>query len=294
MPNPRGKNIFGQIMKIFKTGLALLAVTSFLSAHGVFASPAKGTSAEAAAILKNHPPAGWISHYLGDDRYKIAGHVWRVVSTQGDTYFHRPDCPEILRQPPGIVIGFASVSDALEAGYLPDPHCNPTDSNTPISIGGTISKRTQRIRLSDGSTITLPAGWRKMQSQKINSKFISATIDSFAPGKSLGSGASIITMRFPSGKSETLTAAKAKEYMSLYNQSGYVNSAIPSRRDDMNVRDTTYKGMKGVIMTPKKKDKGDGIFYMVQKGSRLYIVAVGGNKGIPAGAKTIINSYQPR
>lgn len=282
-------------MKIVKTGLVLYVVTCFLSAHGIFASPAKGTSAEAAAILKNHPPAGWISHYLGDDRYKIAGHVWRVVSTQRDKYFHRPNCPEMLAQPPDIVIGFPSVASALEAGYLPDPHCNPTASDTPINIGGAVSTRAQQIRLSDGSTVTLPVGWRKVQSQKINNKIVSASIDSFAPGKSLDSGASIISVDFPSGgNTQTLTAAKAKEYMSLYNRSGYVNSAIPSTHDDMNIRDTTYKGMQGVIMTPKTKDKGDGIFYMVQKGSHLYIVAVGGNKGIPKGAQTIIDSYQPR
>jgi hypothetical protein len=281
-------------MKTFKAGLILFALTSFLSAHSLYASPAKGTSAEAAAILKNHPPAGWISHYLGEDRYKIAGHVWKVVSTQRDKYFHRPNCPEMLRQDADIVIGFPSAASAMEAGYLPDPHCSPLSSDTPINIGGALSTRAQQIHLSDGSTVTLPAGWRKVQSQKIQSKFISATIDSFAPGKSLDSGAAIITVDFPGGNAQTLTAAKAKEYMSLYNRSGYVNSAIPSTRDDMNVSDTTYKGMHGVMMTPKKRDKGDGIFYMVQKGSRLYIVAVGGDKGIPSGAKTIINSYQPR
>jgi hypothetical protein len=283
-------------MKIFRTGLVIFAVVSFWGGRGVFASPAKGTSAEAAAILKNHPPAGWISHYLGDDRYKIAGHVWKVVSTQRDKYFHRPDCPEMLRQPAGIVIGFPSVASALEAGYLPDPHCNPAASATAINIGGAVSNHAQRIQLSDGSSVTLPAGWRKVQSQKISNKYISASIDSFAPGKSLDSGAAIITFDFPGAgnRTETLTAAKAKEYMSMYNNSGYVNSAIPRSRNEMNIKDVTYKGMRGVVMTPKTKKNGDGIFYMVQKGSRLYVVAVGGDKGIPKGAQTIINSYQPR
>ncbi len=281
-------------MKIFKTGIFVFALASFLVAHSAFAGPAKGTSAEAAAILKNHPPAGWISHYLGDDRYKVAGHVWKVVSTQRDKYFHRPDCPEMLRQSANIVIGFPSAASALEAGYLPDPHCHPVTSAAAVNIGGAVFSHAQKLQLSDGSTVTIPAGWRKVQSQKIQSKFISATIDSFSPAKSLDSGAVLITVDFPGGSTEQLTAAKAKEYMNLYNRSGYVNSAIPSTRDQMNVRDTTYKGMKGVIMTPKNKDRGDGIFYMVQKGSRLYIVAAGGDKGIPKGAQTIINSYQPR
>jgi len=281
-------------MRILKTGIIVVAVASFLAAHSAFASPAKGTSAEAAAILKNHPPAGWISHYLGDDRYKIAGHVWKVVSTQRDKYFHRPDCPEMLRQPPGIVIGFPSAAAALEAGYLPDPHCNPIASETSINIGGAVFSQAKKVQLSDGSSVTIPGGWRKVHSQNIHTKYFSITSDSFAPGKSLDSGVAIITFDFPGGGSQQLTAAKAKEYMSLYNRSGYVNSAIPNTRDQMDVRDTTYKGMKGVIMTPKKKDRGDAIFYMVQRGSRLYVVEAGGDKGIPKGAKTIINSYQPR
>jgi len=282
-------------MKTFKIGILVFAMTSFLAAHHTFASPAKGTSAEAAAILKNHPPAGWISHYLGDDRYKIAGHVWKVVSTQRDKYFHRPDCPEMLRQSASIVIGFPSAASAMEAGYLPDPHCRPAASATAINIGGAVATHAQQIRLSDGkSTVTLPAGWRKVSSQKIQSKYISATIDSFAPGKSLDSGASIITFDIPGGDSETLSAAKAKQYITMYDRSGYVNSAIPRTKKDVNVRDVTYKGMKGVVMTPKTKKGGDAIVYLVKKGSRLYMVAAAGDKGIPKDAKTIINSYQPR
>jgi hypothetical protein len=282
------------MIKTIKTGLFLFLFAGFFAARCAFAGPAKGTSAEAAAILKNHPPAGWIGHYLGDDRYKIAGHVWKVVSTQNDKYFHRPDCPEMLRRSPNNVIGFPSVASALEAGYLPDPHCRPEENGTAVNAGGSISTRAQRIQLSDGSSVTLPAGWRKVRSQNIKSKYISATIDSFAPGKSLDSGAAIITFDFPGGDSTPLTAAKATEYMSMYNNSGYVNSAIPRTKNEMNVRDITYKGMQGVLMTPKTKAHGDGMFYMVKRGSRLYVVAVGGDKDIPSGAKTIINSYQPR
>lgn len=282
-------------MNMLKMGVVAFAVISFLAPYSAIAGPAKGTSAEAAAILKNHPPAGWISHYLGEDRYKIAGRVWKVLSTQRDKYFHRPDCPKMLRQSANIVIGFPSVAGAVEAGYLPDSHCRPAASATAINIGGAVSTRSQQVRLSDGRSVaTIPAGWRKVQSQNINSQYISATVDSFAPGKSLDSGVAIITFDFPGGRTQQLTAARAKEYMNMYNRSGYVNSAIPSTKDEMNVRDITFKGMKGVVMTPKKTDKGDGIFYMVQKGSRLYVVAAGGEKGIPKGAQTIINSYQPR
>src|SRR5690606_12189929 len=68
------------------------------------AYPTTSPSARQAVRLKYHPPKNWLRHYLGDDRYKIAGKVWKVVSTQLDTYYHRPDCPNMLRQPAGIAI----------------------------------------------------------------------------------------------------------------------------------------------------------------------------------------------
>lgn len=282
-------------MKFLKTGIVVFVVASFFTVQSVFASPAKGTSAYAAAVLKNHPPAGWISHYLGADRYKIAGGIWKVVSTQTDKYFHRPDCPKMMRQSPNYVIGFPSVAAALEAGYLPDPQCHPVSSSITVNIGGAVATHAQKIRLSDGrSTVTLPAGWRKVNSQTIRSKNITANIDSFAPGKSLESGAAIITFDIPRGDSTPLTAATAKQYMGMYNHSGYVNSAIPSSKNNVDVSDITYKGMQGVKMTPKSTKNGKMFLYLVKKGSRMYMVMAGGKKSIPQGAKTIINSYQPR
>ena len=55
------------------------------------AKPSNSPSAKAAAKLAKNPPAGWINHYLPADRYKVAGKVWQVVSTELDTYYHRPD-----------------------------------------------------------------------------------------------------------------------------------------------------------------------------------------------------------
>ncbi len=88
-------------------------------ARRVSASRPMGPSALAAARLKNNPPRNWIRHYLPADRYKIAGGIWKYVSTELDTYYHRPDSALMLQQPAGMVIGFASIADAEEAGYLP-------------------------------------------------------------------------------------------------------------------------------------------------------------------------------
>ena len=91
----------------------------------VNAGPSTSPSARAAARFKHHPPAGWIRHYLPDDRYKIKGGSWKYVSTELDTYYHRPDSALMLRQSPNGVIGFSSAADAEEAGYRPAPNTNP-------------------------------------------------------------------------------------------------------------------------------------------------------------------------
>lgn len=105
-------------LKFDRTFWLLAAVLGTSSA--AHAWPSTSPSAKAAARLKYHPPANWLQHYLPDDRYKIAGGVWKVVSTQYDTYYHRPDSPNMLSQPAGIVIGFASEAEAREAGYRSD------------------------------------------------------------------------------------------------------------------------------------------------------------------------------
>ncbi len=90
-----------------------------------FAQRVTSPSVSAAARLKNKPPQNWLRHYLGDDRYKISGGVWKVVSTQTDNRYHRANCVFMLRSSAAIVIGFASPTDAMEAGYKPDTICKP-------------------------------------------------------------------------------------------------------------------------------------------------------------------------
>lgn len=99
--------------------------TFFLGSPAVDGDPSNSPSARAAAKLKYHPPKGWIRHYLPDDRYKIAGGIWKVTSTESAHMYHRANCPSMLKQPGDEVIGFASASEAEDAGYTADPYCQP-------------------------------------------------------------------------------------------------------------------------------------------------------------------------
>ncbi len=114
-----------RLRQVATVGAALIGLTSvgFVTTSAT-AGPSTSPSAKMAARLKYHPPKNWMGHYLPDDRYKI-GSTWRVLSTELDMFYHRPDCPNMLRQSAGSVIGFASADDALEAGYKPDALCRP-------------------------------------------------------------------------------------------------------------------------------------------------------------------------
>lgn len=180
-------------MRALRVGAALsVAAGIFLAANsaqvqGQAASP----SVREAARLKYNPPPNWIRHYLGDDRYKIAGGAWRVVSTETDTYYYPAWAPEMLRQSNAIVIGFPSSAAAEEAGYkrskypmdspllgltgrpaptpVPLPAAPGAASASPLggfalpagaSRGPVNRGRARRIVLADGSsTAILPPGW---------------------------------------------------------------------------------------------------------------------------------------
>ena len=102
-----------------------------------------GPSAKAAARLKKYPTSNWLAHYLPEDRYKIAGGIWKYVSTDLDTYFHRPYSPYMMRQPASRVIGFSSAAEAIEAGYRPDPALNMPR----VMITTTSVKKVRRIQV---------------------------------------------------------------------------------------------------------------------------------------------------
>jgi hypothetical protein len=102
--------------------LSILAVLGLsVGAQAAPTAGPMGPSAKMAAKLKKSPAPSWLAHYLPDDRYKIAGGVWKFVSTDLDTYVHLPNSPLMLRQSADSVIGFASMADAEEAGYTPEP-----------------------------------------------------------------------------------------------------------------------------------------------------------------------------
>ena len=166
--------------------------TSALLEPRVRAYPTTSPSAKAAVKWKFHPPANWIEHYLGDDRYKIKGGVWKVVTTENDTYYYPAWAPEMLRQKPALVIGFPNAAAAEEAGYLrsnypmdspllgvtgreperPIPGVPTAGANPAAGVGGLFSATNgnttatfnaaaaRRVVMSDGaSSVLLPKGW---------------------------------------------------------------------------------------------------------------------------------------
>ncbi len=169
---------------------AMLAPSATLTPRAL-AYPTTSPSAKAAVKWKFHPPNNWIEHYLGDDRYKIKGGVWKVVTTENDAYYYPAWAPEMLRQKPGLVIGFPNAAAAEEAGYLrsnypmdspllgvtgrepprPIPGVPTAGANPAAGVGGLFSsngattstfndKVARRVVMSDGqSSVVLPKGW---------------------------------------------------------------------------------------------------------------------------------------
>ena len=69
-------------------------------------------------------PIGWEAAYLPQDRFKF-GRIWSFVSTETDRFYYTPSGMARKRFNPNRVIGFYSYSDALAAGYRPDPVTRP-------------------------------------------------------------------------------------------------------------------------------------------------------------------------
>ncbi len=169
-------------MKISKKSLLALAssaVAFTAYAPQVHAGP-MGPSAKMAAQLKKRPTSSWLAHYLPDDRYKIAGGVWKFVSTDLDTYYHRPNSPLMMNQPAGRVIGFSSVAEAEEAGYRPDPNLDMGAMDMGGSGGAGTMVMGQRVVLADGvSSLSLPVGWKKLPAKVQRSQYVNSTTEGF-------------------------------------------------------------------------------------------------------------------
>jgi hypothetical protein len=264
------------------------------------AYPTTSPSAVAAVRLKYHPPDNWIRHYLGDDRYKISGHVWKVVSTQTDKQYHRANCPQMLNQSAATVIGFVDADDAEASGYMPDPYCSPRTANVAYLASSqgddtTVnhSKKAMRIVLADGkSTVLLPPNWKRTRTGAQTVLGYALMSDTLQPLRGSGS------LRFafinaPAGLNvePLLTADKFPQIVQLAT-ANKGNQAAAEYLKNARINKGTLGGRNGVSITPQKSATNSeirGRVTVVGRGSKVYIME---NSGTNAGSATIIHSFR--
>lgn len=306
-------------MKITQTVVALALLSSALILAPVAHAAPSGPSAKAAARLKKNPTSAWLAHYLPDDRYKIAGKVWKYVSTNLDTYYHRPDSPNMMRQPNSNVIGFASAEAAEEAGYKPDPRdgtlqrvqreaeqkMSAEEEETSSNASG--PKRSGRVYLADGkSIITIPAGWQRLVSQAKQEGQSGFSID-LIMHPATGNMAAVMTMNFPGidvGRelSGNNVANRLKQFGTMANSNGQISNAGGSNVGDWatkaRVRRTKWGGLTGIAVSPPSDIQAKtgvkmGNMIMVGRGSKAYMLQIM-NKGKSApNTSAMIKSFRP-
>jgi len=264
------------------------------------------------AQLKYYPPRNWLRHYLGDDRYKIAGNLWTVLTTETDTYYHRPSCPNMRRQSPNNVIGFFASSLAAEAGYVPDPVCQPASASFvyigPAGAGGssggpitTINRgrAAQRILLADrASSVLLPPNWRRTQSGAQTVAGQSTQMDTLQPLKGRGAiRIGFVTMppELNIDMSRVFNAQTFRSSFQSFNRSGQVNNVMSNAMNSISVTDARLGGIRGVAITPRagaKIPNLTGRTIMAARGRKIYMLE--NSAGNTSGASTIINSFRAR
>jgi hypothetical protein len=301
------KNRLKTLYRLAASGLALGLFSNLphylLPAH---AFPSNSPSARAAVRLKYHPPDNWIRHYLGDDRYKIAGGIWDVVSTQLDTYYHRPNCPNMLRQPAGITIGFADWNEAEEGGYVPDPFCSPQSAQVAYTVvvassnnsSTTINRtgRAIRIVLADGkSTVLLPPSWKRTRSGAQTIVGYAVQSDTLQPLQGKGS------LRFafnntPDGSSaEPFLTTQAFPKLVLLANRRSTNPQALTYLKTARIASGRLGGRSGVLLTSQSSASGGDIrgrVTVIARGSKMYVLEDNSNGN--AGGKIVVNSFQPR
>jgi len=317
-------------MRINRRSLAIAALiavpaTAFV-ARQAMAWPNESPSARAAARLKYHPPKNWIRHYLGDDRYKIAGGVWNVVSTQTDTYYHRATCPNMLRQSADIVIGFNKSSEAEEAGYRADPTCQPgitaviyeASAVTRSTTSGAVQVPTvfvnrgrtaQRIVLADGvSTVLLPPNWRR---SRIEAKVTAGQRGELREQADLlqstrGRGHIVFAFStYPAGtNAQQLVDFVAALMASLSKLPDRPSGRVDNSMDELRKIKTTpatLGGLRGIsFRAPGMKIVTQGGTVQVSRGiaaaraNKIYFMADSSGFSDARGARTIQSSFQPR
>ena len=298
----------GMIMRRYIYGLGLVLAAPLVFGTMVHAYPTYSPSAREAARLKNNPPRGWLGHYLGDDRYKIAGKIWKLVSTPNDTQSYPAWAPEMLSRPASNVIGFSSVEDAVEAGYPPSGRYGsafpdyvkeggtaPTGGVTTVNRGG----KSIRITLADGrSTVELPPNWRRTQSGATTLFGSAANSDVLQP---LNGGGSIriSTIVLPAGVLSRQPASQRQltpESMRM-SMRGMGGSQIANA---VGVGSAKVGGIGGVMLTPKvaggvplgQRGRLDAPTAFANIGDKVYIVE--NKSGGVMGTNSILGSLRPR
>lgn len=291
---------------------ALLLGTSALLVSTASQAAPRGHSARRAAQLKKSAP-GWLSHYLPDDRYKIEGKVWKYVSTDLDTYYHRPDSPNMLRQPAERVIGFASAKDAEEAGYKPDPTDGTaamaasadTGSANALPGSGLTPSKGGTITLSDGaSTVNLPAGWTRVSTPSRSTNGITFSLDILTNPKSQGMVMIGILKRPGINMAKQLDSSRIQSNLDVMGGLSATGGRISTGASQelanwaatTKIRSASWGGLKGVSMTPPAKaGANQGNLIIVGRGEKLYLYTSGTKTGgqIP-GAKALLASFRPR
>ncbi len=307
-------------MKI-KLSALLLATLLAGAATGSYAAPA-GPSAKAAARLKKNPTSAWLAHYLPDDRYKIAGGVWKYVTTNLDTYYHRPDSPNMMNQPNSGVIGFSSAQAAAEAGYSPDPRdgtlqqvrgnfeqkqfAREQEAARAAQNGGkrNFIKPSGKVILGDGrSTMVVPPDWQRVASDRNSQNGSNFSIDLMMHAKSKKI-AIMLTMTVPNvdvGRqlSSGQFANNINRFGTAVNSTGEISNAGAGKVGDWlqqaKVRRTRWGGLNGVVVSPppSARDKS-GNLLIVGRGNKAYMFMMAGEGKAPASTSQMIKSFQAR
>lgn len=306
-----------------KTKLSLLLLTPILALATITAHAAPvGPSAKAAARLKKNPTSAWLAHYLPEDRYKIAGGVWAYVTTNLDTYYHRPDSPNMMRQPNSGVIGFPSAKAAEEAGYRADPRDGTLQqvrgnieqkqfaleqqSAQAAQSGGkrTYIKPSGKVILADGrSTMTVPTDWMRMASDRQTSEGRDFSIDLMMHPKTK-KVALLLTITVPNvdvGRqlSSGNFANNMNRFGTAVNSSGSINNSSAGKFGDWmqqaKVRRTRWGGLNGVVISPPPSAAATaGNLLMVGRGNKAYLFTIAGEGKSPVSTSQMIKSFQAR
>jgi hypothetical protein len=303
-------------------GVLVAALVAFGSWAPVHAGPSTSPSARQAARLKHRPPAGWIRHYLPDDRYKILGGTWKFVSTELDRFYYPAWAPEMLRQSPNRVIGFNSAEDAQEAGYMAGgaySGVNPgfdrslaTQEVESVTVSGVTFRngRGQRVTLADGvSTVIVPSGWMHGRTTQAIPGLGPLKADILVPvSQRRGKTQSVFVMSTAiPGLPQSLDLGQIIQADALNQGSqrigawGGINNQVSNAQKAMqtiSIRPATLGGIRGILATPRttqaRRELGfDGPTLIAGRGSKLYIMA----STVPrnaAGYTTILNTLQLR